>query len=232
MSKTRLFLFSIFCLTAFNSNSQDTTFYINDYKIKLGLKLTAEKCNYDFEEGGYRLFSGGIQLVERIKASCSSFETGLYLLPTATRYSKNYIYTDPLGNIYNQHFDFDIEYYYLTIPINYRFETRLFYFSGGLFFNNLLFRYGEYLTYTDSIEYYKTDRKINWGWILTVGLEKHVSDNINLFVEGKYVNTISSFKTDGNFILNNNSLEASFTNYGISIGFNYKIKKMKKDKSG
>ena len=232
MSKRRLILFTVFCLMAFNSNSQDTTIYINDYKIKLGFKLTAEKCQYDFEEGGYRLFSGGIQIVDRIKVSASSFESGLYLLPTATRYSKSSIYTDPLGNIYNQHFDFDIEYYYLTIPINYRFDTKLFYFAGGLFINSLLFRYGEYLTYTDSIEDYKTDRKFNWGWNLTIGLEKHISDNLNLFVEGKYVNTISSFKTDGNFILNNKSLEASFTNYGISVGLNYKIKKVRKVKSG
>lgn len=143
-------------------------------------------------------YIGGFQLIERIKTTRSAFETGLYLFPTAAMYTKNYVYIDPIGNVYNQHFIFDVQYYYLTIPINYRIDTRLFYFSGGLFFNNLLFRYGEFLTYTDSIDNYQTDRKFNWSWNLSLGLEKHVSDHINLFVEAKYVYTVSSFKTEGN----------------------------------
>lgn len=226
MINKKILLTISFFYIYFISFSQDTTIFINDYKLKLGFKLTSEKSNVGFEiEEGTKLYSGGIQLIDRINSSRSSIETGLYLLPTAALYYKDYIYTDPFGNTFYQEFSFAIQYYYLTIPINYRIDTKAFYMAGGLFFNHLLFRRGDYLNYADSIEDYKTDRKLNWGWNVALGLEKPVSNYINVFAEVKYVYTVSSFKTDGNFILNGKSLEASFTNYGISLGLNYKIKR-------
>ena len=182
-------------------HSQDTLIIINNYKIKAGIKLTAEKCNYGFNsEGGYQLYSGGFQFIKRVKQSRASIESGLYLFPTAYPYTKIYKIIDNFGNTTTKSFVFNVEYYYLAIPLNCRFDTRSIYVSGGLFFNNLFFRYGEYLNYTDSIDNYQTDRKFNWGLNLTFGLEKHISNRVNIFVEGKYVYTVSSFKTDGNFI--------------------------------
>ena len=207
--KSVIALLSIFFLTEL-ANAQDTLIVCNNYKFKMGVKSIFEqsislgRANSESHAAN----GGGIQVINKLGKSKSSIETGIYYT-TKVDESDYYIST---GIESADKYTFTIPYHYLTVPISYRFDTKVFYFTGGFFVDYLISKNveGKYLDY-----YLNHERKLNFGSILTLGLEKAVSKNLSVFVEGRYSITWSSSKT--------NISTSGYSNYGIAVGINYKV---------
>jgi hypothetical protein len=215
-------------LFAFPIYSQDTLITANDYKYKIGAKCSIEQngdyySNLNTDENRFACF--GVMVLRRVKQSKSSFESGLYFTTKAVQY--NAIATNMFYPIQPYYADFPLMLYhhYLTIPLNYRLDTKTVYFLAGLFTDINLYHNGRhYKAYVDSIENYGTDRNLYLGWNINLGMEKAISYRFNIFIEAKMAVTVSSLKKeDGGFLMTKGNIGYSNMNYGFGVGGNYKL---------
>jgi len=217
-----------------NAFSQDTLIIANDHRYKVGIKFNYEKSSsyqyeYDNDDIGVLVF--GVQVCRKIKQTKSSFESGIYFTTKAKQYEARF--TDSFQNPNPPHyltFPLTVYHHYLTIPINYRLDTRSIYFSAGLFGDiNLYHDARDYKAYVDSIQDYGTDRRFYLGWNVNLGMEKSVSYRMNIFVEARVAVTVSSLKQeDGGFFMTHGSIGSSNVNYGLGVGVNYKLQRKNK----
>lgn len=218
--KSILFFFFLFIIFYNRMYAQDTLVNSNNYKYKIGTKFIPEKsCDLAISSNAYQVYSFGFQVIDRVKHSRFSFETGFYYYNRALDVTFSQVYVG-LTNFYS------MPYYYHTVslPVNVRYDTKLFYFTTGVYTDYLLSSHPQHelnssnFINADSIKIYKgTDRKYNFGINIAVGLEKQINKYLNFFVEGCLLSNLTSTwlgKKVGTFNL---------TNYGFSIGINYKI---------
>lgn len=193
-----LFIFSL--LTCLASFGQDTTIVFNNYKYKIGAKILVDHSgDLTLTDDASFVTSGGIQVVRRFGQTRSSLESGLYMM------------TKAVGKNYER-----IVFRNISVPINYRFDTKVFYVAGGPFVDYLISRENP----TEYAETLYTDRDLNFGFNLTLGIEKSMGKHYNLLVEFHHINNLTSYRTT-----NGEFLSQSFINNGFSIGVNYKLLK-------
>ncbi|MBI3502446.1 MAG: hypothetical protein HY063_11705 [Bacteroidetes bacterium] len=223
MKKLLLVSTVVFGLTV--AHSQDTIIVTDNYKFKIGGKFISEKSgDRAISPEMYPAYSGGIQIIDRIKKSNFSLESGLYYYNNV--YENSYFIPDtafPFGRYYT----LPISYHNLSLPICLRYDTRLFYFSIGF--------YTDYLFSTSVLDGYSkqgngfirdasADRKINFGTISAIGLEKQFTKQFSFFVEARLLQNILSTKVDAaHHLFPNHSTFPNIVNYGFALGLNYKI---------
>lgn len=145
------------------------------------------------------------------------FETGIYKITRATDqpFLISYYGQYPTGA------SIPFYYHHLSFPINFSYETRLFYFTGGPYAEFLVFETSDLVTDNNEmivvIPYSINDRKFNFGINLNIGLEKSINKYLNFLVEGRAShNSLNTQK-------NPNSNNYKFKNYGLAVGVNYKF---------
>ncbi len=214
-----IFLFThiIFSVNCF---AQDTIIVNNNYKYKIGAKFIAERSSPDiYSDDSYPVYSGGLQIIRKIAHTRFGVETGLYFYNKATR---NYFY-QTLGGQSNY---FSLVYYYhnLSLPVSFRYDTKLLYFSVGGYADYLLNTSGQEFLDSDSVIVVNMDdRKWNFGVNINVGMEKNINTLFNFFVEARYLfNFTSSPLEDGDLY------GSAIKNYGFAVGLNYNLSPKKK----
>ena len=215
-----IFSFILFLIFSY-AHSQDTLILRKDYKYKIGAKLISETSDYHISLGRVNVFAAGIQFIRRMGASNSSIETGLYINTRGVNYEGSYentLYPPPPFMFISP---VTYRYHYLSVPINYRIDTKVIYMSTGIIIDQLLLHSKNRDVETGDIIGYGEDRKLLIGYNFNLGLEKPVTNEISVFVEGRFAATISSLKTDGGLILTSEVFDPSGYNWGFGIGFNY-----------
>jgi hypothetical protein len=210
--KFHLTFFLLFIVSQLKA--QDTIIVNNNYTFKAGIKISREGTAeiYDNDNLYYSVFGGGIQLIGKIKNCKSSIESGMYYTTKAKIYNSYYFFY-PGNVVYTQ---------YLTLPVNYRCDTKVLYVEGGVFFDYLVHRFSRYSI--SSIYDYGVDRKLNMGYDIAIGMEKQISRTVNFYFEGKLFDTVSSPKKDGGGLVTSN-VKTTYRNYGVAFGVNYKFLK-------
>ena len=209
--KYKIVFYSVFLVFySYNLNAQDTIIEFNNYKWKIGGKFIFEKSgDYSLAYDNSDVTSEGLQLVYKINETKSSLESGIYYLTKAHRYLYH-------QNINSYGVIVPVRYKFISIPLMYRYDTRIFYFGGGLHLDYLA-------NVTSDNEYYLnlldrgTERKFQLAAALTAGFEKSIYDYINIFFEGRFSNNLTSSKTEAEFF------KSSYTNYGFAFGLNFKV---------
>jgi hypothetical protein len=187
------------CITIFFrftvTQSQDTLIVSDNYKFKIGGKFISEKSgDATFSPDYYQTYSGGFHVIKRIKKSKLSVESGLNYHNKV--YDISYLIQDttfPFIRYYN----LPISCHNLSIPICLRYDTKLFYFSIGF--------YTDYLFSTNVLDGYNNlnigyirdanaPRKINFGTISTIGLEKQFVNQFSFFVEARLLQNVLTTK--------------------------------------
>lgn len=224
--KTKL---TVFTLLAFLSSlpifAQDTLIIAKNYKYKFGVKLISEQSgDYTYDDDGNQLFYFGVQVIRKIKETKSSFESGIYFTNKVKVYNARFTNTYNPTPPYYFYFPLTVYHHYLSIPINYRLDTKTIYFAAGIFGDVPLYHNArEYKEYVDSIVNYGTDRKFSFGWNINLGMEKPISYQFDIFIEARIAVTVSSFKKeDGGFFMTSGNIGPSNVNYGFAVGVNYK----------
>ena len=203
-------------LTASFLKAQDTIIVYNNFNYKIGLKFSSQGSadKSQFTKIYYNVSEGGIQLIRQINKSKFSLESGIYYSSKAKAYQSYYYRPYNYLNVL-------IIYNYLSLPINFRYDTKVLYVAGGVFFDYLVNKSNDYLI--KSIKDYGIDRKFNIGYNVSLGVEKQISSKINFFVEGVLFKTLSWPKVaEGRFFIDSN-LKTTFNNYGVTVGLNYKF---------
>src|SRR5204863_6655363 len=99
-------------------------------------------------------------------------------------------------------------------------DTKLIYVTAGAYFDYLInrstSRNGDY---ERMVHYNSIDRKLNLGIIFTVGLEKQFTKTMSFFVEGRFLENVTSSKENLDFI----QTGFGYFNSGAAIGINYKL---------
>lgn len=177
----------------------DTLITNNNYKFKVGIKGMGEKSGIpSLEPINKNVFNYGGSLMYKLGNSKSLIESGFYSF---------------IRKFNNQN---EITQHNIQIPLKYRIETKIIYFSVGF--------YGSYLiakdVYNKSI-YSETssDRKFNIGYTGSLGIEKNISNQFSIFMEAEFSNDLTSVKKGGSLFQLNNSYSVG----GFAIGVNYKI---------
>jgi hypothetical protein len=227
--RARLFPLTLIALLfSLSAIAQDTLITGKNYKYKFGAKLQSERSIADNSilDNSFGVMCGGLQLIRKIANTKSSFESGIYFNTKAREYYARFLNENYAGYYYTA--SYDVYYHYLSIPVNFRLDTKSIYFSVGVFFDYLLNHTNDERTnyFISRDENYGVDRKFLFGYNLNLGVEKSVSDNISVFMEARIAATVSSAKTDGGFVLDNGTdgnLGHSNINYGFGIGINYKL---------
>jgi hypothetical protein len=200
--------------------AQDTIITSNNYKYKIGAKFISEKSGF-VPDYGFQVYCGGIQVIKRIKHSKFSLETGFYYYNKALEVS--FIIQTYSGNI--GYYSMPYYYHNLSVPASFRYNTRLFYFTTGVYFDYLLSSNPQHelnasnFINADSIIIYKgSDRKLNFGISFAIGLEKSINKHLNIFVEARLLSNFTPpwlEYSSGSLIY--------IGNFGFAIGINYKI---------
>lgn len=215
--KLQLTIFLI--ITVSLIKAQDTILVNNNFKYKLGIKPCTE-ASADISQRinstniYWQAYRAGIQFIRKIKKSNSSIETGIYYTTKAKEYSAFHYF--PYG--YSR---LIINSYYLSVPINYRYDTKVIYVAGGLFCDYLIDHSDQYLI--NSIYDYGVDRKFNVGYNFAIGVEKQINRTINFYVEGLLFHTVSWPKISDSHSLIEGNLKTTYRNYGVAVGVNYKF---------
>jgi hypothetical protein len=212
------FLFSMTVL------SQDSSIIAHNDRYKFGVKLISEQSgDYYGDDGGNALFCFGFQAIRRIKHTNSSIESGIYFITKTRQYTVRFTNNYPPPDI--GYFILPVYHHYLSIPINYRLDTKTIYFSAGIFGDVPLYHNSRHFKeYVDSIENYGTDRNFYLGWNINLGMEKTISNKLDMFVEARMAVTVSPFKKEeGSFLFNSGGIPPANTNYGFAVGINYKL---------
>ncbi len=194
--------------------AQDTIIVNDNFTFKGGIKLCSEASADVTQHANtyHGVGCGGIQLIAKIKKSKSSIESGIYYTTKAKNYSPSYFFS------YSR---MVVRYHYLSIPVNYRYDTKVIYLAGGVFFDYLLNCSSSYSF--DDIYNYGIDRKFNIGYNVAIGMEKQISRTINFYVEGLLLHTVSWPKVEKGHGLIERNLKTTFRNYGVGLGVNYKF---------
>ena len=188
----------ILILSSFSVLGQDTTIVFNNFKYKFGAKFLVDKSNdYSLVSEGSTVTSGGFQIVRKFGKSRSSLESGVYIMSKAVGSGSS-----------------SIVYRNFTIPLSYRYDTKIIYLAGGVYMDYLIKKEDNPESY-----FYSTyhDRKLNLGLNLTLGIEKSISKQLSLLIEAHTINNLTSSKTDDDLF------SPSYSNNGFSIGINYKL---------
>jgi len=192
---TLLFLF--FALCSFQANAHDTISVNNISKYKIGAKFIGERSgDYSLTPQSYTVFSGGIQVIRQLKNSKSSIESGIYLTSKAVA---SYAYHELFQNI--------------SIPINYRFDTKIIYIAAGPFIDYLVNE-----NFSHGGQHDDNSRKFNVGGNVNLGVEKSINKSLSLMIEARYAITLSSSSTGRRGFFG-----PSYTNYGFAVGVNYRL---------
>ncbi len=211
-------LFSLQCF------AQDTLIIAHNDRYKFGVKLISEQSgDYYYDDDGNHLFCFGFQVIRKIKQTKSSLESGIYFNTKARQYGVQFTNNYPPPDI--GYFTLTVYHHYLSIPINYRLDTKTIYFAAGIFGDVPLYHNSrQYKEYVDSIANYGTDRNFYLGWNINFGMEKTISYKLDMFVEARIAVTVSSFKKeDGGFFMTSGNIGSSNVNYGFAVGMNYKL---------
>ena len=206
MKTTRIFLFLFFIFHFLQNKAQDTILVSNNFKYKIGAKFIGDMSgNLSLTPEMIPVYSGGFQFIKKLENSKSSFESGVYMISKAFALYQNTIYGVALNRIYYRN---------ISVPLNLRFDTKVFYISGGLFFDYLV---GENNSYWKDNNSGLDSRKLNFGFNINLGIEKSINKQLSLIIEGRYSYTLSSSRPG-------RDLEwPSFLNYGFALGLNYKF---------
>lgn len=189
----------ILILSSFSVLGQDTTIVFNNFKYKFGAKFLVDKSNdYSLVSEGSTVTSGGVQIVRKFGKSRSSLESGVYIMSKAVGSGSS-----------------SIVYRNFSIPLIYRYDTKIFYIAGGIYADYLVEKKNNPKSYFYSS--YR-DRKLNLGLNLTLGIEKSISKQLSLLIEAHTINNLTSSKTDVDDLFS-----PSYSNNGFSIGINYKL---------
>lgn len=210
----RKYIFFLFLALPFVGVTQNDTLIIaNNYKFKIGVKGLFQKSKLPALTPETKpVYNFGIQGIYKIGKSKSYVESGLYY------YTRSFDsqYKDVTSSGYVLYVLNEITYRSLYIPVNYRLDTRIIYFSLG-FYVDYLFNIK-----ADNLSKYKEDnfddRSFIVGYNGSIGLEKSISSQFSFFVE-------TGSSVDITSIHNNNNNQFQFVNYGFAIGVNYKILK-------
>jgi len=188
-------------------SQNDTLIVANNYKLKVGVKGLLEKSKASFIPGVKPVYNFGVQGIYKIGRTKSSIETGAYHYIRS--FDSEYKDTNTSFQILNE-----IVYKNIHIPINYRLDTRVVYFSLGVYVDYI------YSLTTDNFsEYIKKGYENNFfsmGYDISIGIEKNISSLFSFFVEAESSVDITSIHNKG---------EIKLLNYGFAIGINYKILK-------
>ncbi len=223
-TKAIAILVLLFPVVSLKSSGEDTLSVHNNFNYKLGVKLISEQSLDERVINGYEnrnVWYGGLQVIRKISESKCSLESGIYLSSKLKDYAAYYHSSFSYPN--GLYVPYTVKYHYLSIPVNFRVDTRLVYVSGGCFIDYLLYHSTDHEYYIDSTENFGTDRKVSLGYNFTLGLEKSFSSSMSVFAEVRFLYTLSQPKTDGNFFLNHGTLAPTNSNYGIAFGVNYKL---------
>lgn len=227
--KAKLSTLTLFTLLFFTSTfAQDTLITANDHRFKVGVKFNFEKSGdyyYEYDHDGNNVICFGVQAIRKIKQTKSSFESGIYFTTKVKQYSARYTNTYNPTPPYYYNFPLTVYHHYLTIPINYRLDTKSIYFAAGLFGDiNLYHNARTNEEYVDSIQHYSTGRNFYLGWNVNLGMEKSISYRMDIYVEARLAVTVSSLKKeDGGFFMTTGNIGSSNVNYGFGVGANYKL---------
>ena len=208
--KKAFFVFAFFSLSNGIFGQTDTVLIYNNYKFKVGIKGLFEKSGtLDLAPETYSVNNFGAQIICKLGKSKSSLVSGIY----SHNLKQEYFVRDT--NYYYSGYTNDVKYQNIQIPLNYRLDTRIIYFSVGFYVNYL------YAVNENNISSYKSlefsqDRKWNYGYNLILGIEKQFTKNFSIFVEGGLNNDLSSLKKEWG---------GHFSIYGLGLGINYKIVK-------
>jgi hypothetical protein len=189
-------------------SQNDTLIVANNYKFKVGVKGLYEKSGIPaFTPETKPVYNYGVQVIYKLGNSISSIESGIYHF---TR-SFDTQYKEIASSYYTLN---RIAFKNIHIPLNYRIDTKITYFSFGVYADYL------YSINADNLsEYMKegfVNKKINFGYDINIGIEKAISSQFSFFVEAESSVGLTSIHNKG---------EAKLVNYGVAIGVNYKILK-------
>lgn len=195
-------------------SAQDTVLVYNNYKYKIGVKLIGENSyaagRENFEKN--RTASTGIQLMRKLN-SFLCIESGLYYITKGHTYiasDSSWGYSVPIP----------FRYHNISIPLSIRYDSKIIYLTAGGYCDYLLnYSVARNEPYAGNVHYYLTDRKFNLGIIFTAGLEKQFSKTLSFFVEGRFLENITSTKEEYDFI----RVGFGYFNSGVAIGINYKV---------
>ncbi|HNR19916.1 MAG TPA: hypothetical protein PKN75_10750 [Bacteroidia bacterium] len=202
MSKRAFLILSFFfSLCVLKLEAQDTLIVYNNFKYKFGAKFLVDRSNdYSLTPDGSTVCSGGFQIVRRFGKSKSFLESGIYLMSKSLGTSSDY---------------WRIVYRNISVPFNYRFDTKVVYFAGGIYFDYLIKKEYQYEA-TPKSE--MQDRKFNLGYTLAMGIEKQITKELNLLIEVHTINNLTySYTNRGDLF------SPSYSNNGFSLGINYKL---------
>ncbi|MBL0339897.1 MAG: hypothetical protein IPP71_02675 [Bacteroidetes bacterium] len=222
-----LLVFAFFVLFGSPVTGSDTLTIEKHPSIGIGIKLISERSgDYQIRDINFQVLYGGIQFLKYFKSSRSRFESGLYLNTKVKEFTFAYDGPDLFISLYRMENPVNYNFYYLTLPVNYRLETKLFYLSAGLTFDYLIHIYPESSEIiTDSLENFGNDRLFYLGYNLNLGINKTISKKFDIFMESRVAVTISTDKKDGGFIMDGGNIATSHINYGFAVGSTYKFGK-------
>lgn len=220
MKKSFIFLF--ICVSSLSIKGQDT---LSDFKFKIGLKYIPEHSSFHVltDTTSYLVHNIGVPFIIRFGKSKSSIETGLYLINKKEVYLTNatYIY-------YGYHFEFleqnRLNLMFIRIPVNYRLETRIIYFSSGFCIDNLIKITSASANSKIDIDEDSFGSRLKIGFNINIGIEKNLNNNLSFFIESRFSSDIpDSYFSPEIIYANGDPLQ----NFGFGIGFNYKINSKK-----
>ncbi|PCJ24240.1 MAG: hypothetical protein COA97_10120 [Flavobacteriales bacterium] len=180
----------------------DTIIVNNNSKFKIGIKGLLERSNRgpNFNQ---LVYNYGIHGIYKLGNSKSFLETGVFSL------------NRKFGGYY------EVTYRNIQIPVKYRLETKIIYFNIGIYGSYLLAIEADYITTHNKTS---SDRKFNVGYIGALGIEKKISKQFSIFIEGWFTDELSSIKKkDRGFFYFDSEYNIEEPNIGIAIGINYKI---------
>jgi hypothetical protein len=201
--KLKLLLILFFfteCLSA-----QDTIVHYNNYKLKFGIKniIDLAKDN-SLTPNSIVVLGLGAQFVYRLSNSRSSIESGIYLITK--------------GYAGDRYYNENNTYLFLSMPINFRYDTKIVYLAFGPYIDYFLKATNDYDPYYQG--YFDDYRNWNLGVNINLGIEKYISKRIGVFTEFRSFINITPSRNNAS-----SSFHWSYQNYGVALGLNYKILK-------
>ena len=210
----KFLLIAFFTTSILHCNAQDT---LNNFKIKIGLKYISESSSFHVltDSASYHVNSLGVPLIIQLGHSKSSFETGLYLINKKEEYPMN----SP-GFYYGSRENTLITFHNIRIPVNYRLDTRLIYFSAGFYIDNLVSYSSTPKDTADLIDITSFGSRLKIGFNLNIGVEKDFNKHFSVFVEARFASDIP-----GSYIRPGFGYEYGdpIQNLGFGMGINYKL---------
>ena len=168
----KITLFTSILIIACNCNAQEENKVI-DFKYKLGLKYISEHSAFRVlsDTAAYLVHNVGVPMIFGFNKKKSSIETGVYLINKKERYVV-YDFSSMLPSNGNEDL---ITFKYIRVPLNYRLDTKSFYLSLGIYFDNLISMSSK--TEHPDLKDNFPDRKFKSGANIMIGIEKSFFDD-------------------------------------------------------